>query len=151
MFRILIVCTANICRSPTAEVLLSEGLQGRSVAISSAGIAAVNGDGADLEMQSLLRERGLERITQHRSRSLLPSYVTQADLVLCMEPEHLDAVLRMHPLATGRTKLMGHWEGLVSVDDPTGGLPSDYEKALRDLERLSGQWADKVVALGMCQ
>jgi len=150
MFRILIICTANICRSPTAQILLAKALEGHSVEVCSAGTVARNGDEADQQMQLLVAHHRLGQLSGHRSRNLLPSYVNQSDLVLCMEPEHCEAVLRLQPLAIGRTKLMGYWDGLETVDDPTGGLPAEYEKTLFDLKRMCGQWADKVVALGMC-
>jgi len=44
MKNVLFICTGNVCRSPMAEELLRSQLNGdRNIAVSSAGIGAVNG------------------------------------------------------------------------------------------------------------
>ena len=57
-FRILTVCTGNICRSPVAERLLQAGL-GDAVAVSSAGVRAVVGDPIHPGMVALLERSGI--------------------------------------------------------------------------------------------
>jgi protein-tyrosine phosphatase len=150
MLRILVVCTANICRSPAGEVFLAHALAGRNAQVDSAGTMAIDNHYAHPEIEGQMRERGFEQITAHRSTALMPSRLDQYGLILCMEQEHLDWIKRMQPTATGKAKLLGHWSGQKGVTDPINGPKEGYTEALNTIERYSQQWADKVVALGMC-
>ncbi|KAF1017383.1 MAG: Low molecular weight protein-tyrosine-phosphatase Wzb [Stenotrophomonas maltophilia] len=48
MFKnILFVCVGNICRSPSAEVMLRQSVQGKGIHVSSAGLGALIGHGVD--------------------------------------------------------------------------------------------------------
>ncbi|HEV8297786.1 MAG TPA: hypothetical protein VGQ20_10825 [Acidimicrobiales bacterium] len=86
--RILIVCTANICRSPMAEVLVADCLAARDVAatVGSAGFLAGGQPASDAAIQ-VMAERGLD-LSHHRSREVTPELVHEADLVLTMERRH---------------------------------------------------------------
>jgi protein-tyrosine phosphatase len=151
MFKILVVCTANICRSPAAQQFLIESLRGKQVKVESAGTLALDGNYADATIQALMIARGFESITQHRSRALMPSHLAQADLVLCMERDHMVRVQRLNPLSVNKTRLFGHWENQAEVDDPVGRSEQTYARALDEMERLTSQWADKMSMMGMVQ
>jgi len=85
---VLILCTANQCRSPMAEVLLRRHLQRAGVAatISSAGLweggAPATGHGV-----AAMADRGLD-LTGHTSRRLTDDMVRHADLVIAMTRQH---------------------------------------------------------------
>ena len=149
-FRILTVCTANICRSPAAQVLLARAMQGQKVQVDSAGTLAINGNGADQTMQLLLNEKGYGAIAEHRSQALLPSLIAKYDLLLCMQDSHLHWITQRSPMAIAKVKLLGHWEQGRQVADPIGQNRLEYERALQEIERLSLQWAHKLIDLGMC-
>ena len=87
MPNVLIVCRANMCRSPMAEFLLRHHLEQSSISdwtVHSAGAAAVDGWPAAEGAVEALRELGLD-LTAHRSRSVAQAMLDQADLVLFME------------------------------------------------------------------
>lgn len=149
MFKILVVCTANICRSPAAQQFLIESLRGKQVKVESAGTLALDGNHADATIQSLMIARGFESITQHRSWALMPSHLAQADLVLCMERDHMARVQRINPLSVNKTRLFGHWENQAEVDDPVGRSENTYARSLDEMERLTGQWVEKMSMMGM--
>lgn len=87
--RILVLCSANQCRSPIAEVLLAHHLSGSRtpVTVRSAGLFS-EGEPASSEATSALAVGGLD-ITQHRSHRVTGSDLAWADLVLGMSREHV--------------------------------------------------------------
>jgi len=151
MFKILVVCTANICRSPAAQYFLLDSLKGKQVKVESVGTLALDGNFADSTIQSLMIDRGFEGITQHRSRALMPSHLTQSDLVLCMERDHMARVQRLNPLSMNKTRLLGHWENQTEVDDPVGRSEKTYARSLDQMQRLAAQWVEKMSMMGMVQ
>lgn len=149
MFNILVVCTANICRSPVAQIYLANMLEGRQVRVESAGVMAINGHHADDEIQTIMLDRGFANVESHRSRTLLPSYIQNYDLILCMEYGHLNHILRMNPIASGKTMLLGHWDAVKEVSDPIGGTKEIYIEAIERMKHLCTQWSEKIVATGL--
>ncbi|WP_159078769.1 arsenate reductase/protein-tyrosine-phosphatase family protein [Orrella marina] len=142
------ICTANICRSPAAQVLLQKELQDYNVLVESAGTRAVEGNPADSSMIELMLERGYDEILQHRSRALLPSHTNRYQLLLCMERDHLASVQSLNPAVLGRARLFGQWDGQSEVDDPVGRSIATYEKSVDRMTVLAGQWAKKMIEMG---
>lgn len=101
-FRILVVCTGNICRSPLTEALLRERLEATlgtgTTSVSSAGTAGVVGAPMDV-----LAAREAERIGvvigDHRARRLTGSTVSAANLVIGLSREHRAAAVGLEPRA----------------------------------------------------
>ena len=91
--RVLYVCTANICRSPSAEALLSAAGVAQ---VQSAGTAAVHGAPC-CTLAPLLA--GVE----HQSQPLTSELVQWADLVLTAAREHQSTVLSLDPDARAKT------------------------------------------------
>jgi len=90
--RILFVCTANICRSPTAEYLTRHRFGAEKFHVRSAGFLASDKSCPD-ELQRVLSGRGIS-VADHRSYKLDQDTVTAADLILTMESRHvLDATV----------------------------------------------------------
>ncbi len=101
-FAILVVCTANICRSPLAELLLASRLDLRRFEVASAGVRGWQDQPMDAAVQEQARTLGLEP-ESFRSRALLPEHVAVADLVLTATREHRAGVLDLDPSALRRT------------------------------------------------
>lgn len=99
MIRLLTVCTGNICRSPFAERMLQaelETLRPSLFSVQSAGTEAMVGHGMEAESAQLLRNLGGSSDGFVASQ-LVPSTLTDSDLVLTMTVTHRDAVIRMSP------------------------------------------------------
>lgn len=80
---ILVVCTANVCRSVYAANLLSEGARRIGVAVRSAGLAATdNQEPCELVAQRLLDRSGVS--LTHRSHRLTAGDLQSSALVLTM-------------------------------------------------------------------
>jgi protein-tyrosine phosphatase len=86
---ILVLCTANVCRSPMAESMLRARLAVRGIdaEVTSAGFLVAGRPVAD-EVESVLAERGLEPSKPH-SASLDELDPRQFDLILCMTRAHV--------------------------------------------------------------
>src|SRR4051794_9311767 len=114
-FRIVVVCTANICRSPMAEAMIRRGLRaggGDGVVVESAGVYGHEGSPIAPGSASALRALGIED-DGHRGRLLTPEIVGSADLVLTMEERHREAILARSPQAQGRTFTLREFARLV--------------------------------------
>ena len=115
--RILTVCIGNICRSPTAEYLLRERLASRDIQLSSAGLGALAGYPMDATALQLLAEQGIDGAA-HRARQLTPAMLREADLVLGMEKNHVDAMVRLAPEASGKIFILDKWLQGRDIPDP---------------------------------
>jgi len=101
-FRVLTVCTGNICRSPMAEQYLRAGFDraGLSdVLVESAGTMAQDGQGMPAQAEALVRRFGADP-SGHRARYLFEGHVAGADLVFGMAREHRRAVVSLFPRAS---------------------------------------------------
>jgi protein-tyrosine phosphatase len=132
-FRLIFVCTGNICRSPFAEILTRHLLVGRlgsQVAsrfdVSSAGTRAVVGASMHPGSQAELAPWGLHRAaaTRFTARQLRPSIATSAHLVLGVSPEHRSAAVECAPAALATAFSLGEFARLVDPIDRSG-LPRD--------------------------
>lgn len=140
MFRkILIVCIGNICRSPTAEIVLRHALGDNDFQVSSAGLEALVGRPVDPTAATLLRERGLDP-DQHSARQLTPDLLAAADLVLVMERAHQIRIVREAPQASGKTLLLGKWRGDLDIPDPYRQQRPAFEHVLRLIDDSVAGW-----------
>ncbi|KAF1699989.1 low molecular weight protein-tyrosine-phosphatase [Pseudoxanthomonas suwonensis] len=141
MFRkILFVCVGNICRSPTAELLMRRRLQGRSnVEVSSAGLQALVGRPVDPQAATLLRENGIDP-DSHVARQATPSVLVAADLVLVMEQSHHARIVREVPQVSGKTFLLGKWRGQQEIPDPYRQHREAFQHVYRLIDDCVDSW-----------
>lgn len=138
---VLIVCHANVCRSPAAEQLF------RAVApqpgrFHSAGLRAREGAYMDPMMQHLLAERGV-KVGKHRARRLTRRLVRAADLVLVTERRQVSEVEWLDPTARGKVYALGNWEN-SDVADPHGLHEEAYRESLELMDRLVKGWLSRI-------
>jgi protein-tyrosine phosphatase len=142
---ILVLCTANICRSPLAEGLLRLRLQGRpDIHVHSAGVAALAGSGAHPLVLELLDEAGVDLRT-HRARQCDLELLQQSDLVLVMERPHLRWLSGTFPQFHGRSFLIGHWRERSEVPDPIGRPRAAFEAVRDQIELCVDDWLAKIL------
>jgi protein-tyrosine phosphatase len=139
-YRVLFVCTGNICRSPFAERLLRvrlDSLLGATAArieVSSAGTFGLVGEPMMPEAaRTLLRFGGTD--AGFAARALDVAQVEDADLILGLAREHRSAVLKMVPRAASRTVTLREYARLltdVSIADlpPSGPDPVERFRAV---------------------
>ncbi len=98
MARILLLCTANQCRSPMAEVLLRA--RRPTLEVQSAG-RLPGGVGASPTAVQVVAERGLD-LSKHVSQTATPGLVAESDLILGMAREHVRDAVLLRPEVRGR-------------------------------------------------
>lgn len=142
--RILVVCMGNICRSPIAEAVLKSLLPNKQV--SSAGIATetsgLSGAPVDSTMYELAESSGL-KVSEHKAQQLSESLCDTSDLILVMEPEHMELVSIIAPNARHKTLLFGQWSG-GSIADPYQKSQSASSRALQEIQLAGREWAAKL-------
>lgn len=98
---ILLVCAANVCRSPLAELTLRErfaAVGGAQPELLSAGVSAARGDAICAQVARLHGEpRWRELAGWHRSQPLEPEMVRRATLVLTASRAIRSAVVAAAP------------------------------------------------------
>ena len=102
MDTVLVVCTANICRSPLMEALLRRDLDPARFQVESSGTLARRGHPVDSMVRLEMARLGVDP-SGLVSKPLLESQVTAASLVLTATKDHRSAILQREPLALHRT------------------------------------------------
>jgi protein-tyrosine phosphatase len=140
-YRVCLVCLGNICRSPTAEVLLRAELERARLAGQVEVDSAGTGDwhvGAPMDpgARAELSRRGYDG-AGHRARQFDPSWFERYDLVVAMDQANLARLHRMAPdrSAAERTVLFRSFDPALAgrrnardleVPDPYNGAPEEY-------------------------
>jgi protein-tyrosine phosphatase len=100
-YRICFVCMGNICRSPTAEVVMRSmladaGLDGR-VVVDSAGTGGWHeGERADERAVQTLKAHGYDG-TEHRARQFDPAWFAERDLIIAMDGKNMQSLRWLAP------------------------------------------------------
>lgn len=146
-FRLLYVCTGNICRSPFAEILtrhlLIGRLGGRVAArfdVSSAGTSAVVGSQMHPNTRDELMPWSLDGAIAGRfaARQLQAEMVRTADLVLGASARHRSAVVEREPAALATAFSLREFARLTTAVDRSNlpYQPLERAHALIDQARL---------------
>lgn len=132
---ILVICTANICRSPLAAAMLASEAERRAgpdapVRVPSSGLHGLAGEAAAPHSADEARRRGLD-LAGHVAQVTDPAGVERADLVLTMTERHRARVARLVPAATRTTFTVREFARLVAALQPVEG-----DLGLRDRVRF---------------
>jgi protein-tyrosine phosphatase len=146
---VLIVCHANVCRSPAAERLFrayaareARKNGGRAIEFHSAGLCAEHGDEIDPMMYQLLAERDVDA-SGHCARRFGRGMARSADLILVPERRQIAEIERLDPVTRGKVHLLGKWED-SEVADPYGSHEMAYRESFGLIERLVLGWLNKI-------
>ena len=141
--KILFVCLGNICRSPSAEIIMQKMLEKKGltnhVELDSAGLLDYHeGEMADSRMREHAAKRGLH-IT-HRSRPVKASVDFEYfDLIIGMDDDNMKALNELARLPAWKSKLhkMTDFKKEMTynyVPDPYYGGSQGFELVLDILE-----------------
>lgn len=102
---ILIVCAANVCRSPLAELLMRRGLQDlEGIRVASVGTAARGEAGICGRVEQFREDDAWTAMAQaHRSRPASTGLLEQATLILVSSRDVRADVVLAAPTVRGRT------------------------------------------------
>ncbi|MCD9154535.1 arsenate reductase/protein-tyrosine-phosphatase family protein [Aeromicrobium duanguangcaii] len=115
---ILVVCTANVCRSPVMEAMLAQLLDASRFEVTSAGVMAPRGKPIDPASAAQLRARNVP-VPDRTARQLRSDLVAAADLVLTATRSHRAEVLDLDPRALRRTFTLVEFAGLCTQVEAT--------------------------------
>lgn len=150
MPEIIIVCTANICRSPVVEAVLRDRLAAKGLEgwrVRSAGTWATNGQAASRYSREILAEQGLD-ISGHTSQVITREILEGADLVLCLETGHAEALQAEFPEHRDKIFLLTEMVGQrYSISDPYGGPRFAYERMINDVTQLVEDGLPRIIEL----
>lgn len=153
MPRILMVCTANICRSPVAEALLAERLRVADPVtdwhVSSAGTWAQVQRGASQFSVEVVKEQDGLDITAHRARMVTAVMLAEQDLVLCMESGHAEALRAEFPDQAHKIYMLSQMvhNRRFNISDPYGSTKDNYEMMVTQVRDLIDQGLPQIMAL----
>lgn len=135
---ILMVCTGNICRSPTAEAVLRTKLQRaglRGVAVDSAGTHGYHtSEAPDPRAIAAAARRGYD-LASLQARPMVDEDFVRFQWILAMDHSHMAWLQKRLPHGQGERAglLMVHaqrFSGLTEVPDPYYGGPAGFERVL---------------------
>jgi protein-tyrosine phosphatase len=162
-YRVMTVCTGNICRSPMAEIVLRDRLEaaglGDRVVVDSTGVSdEERGNPIDRRARTVLLEHGYAVDGTHRARQVRPDDLASRDLVLAMTAQHARALRRLVEGRRGpgqrpgiqdladRLRMYrsfdpaaphvepGGTESVLDIADPWYGGAQDFEDCLAEVE-----------------
>jgi protein-tyrosine phosphatase len=158
-YRIMTVCTGNICRSPIAEVVLRDRFEaaglGDRVVVDSGGISSEElGNPIDPRAVRVLREAGYD-VPRRTAHQVDAGDLAERDLVLPMTAQHVRR-LRTQALTEADAAKVRMYrsfdpaapsldvvdESALDVEDPWYGGHDDFLATLEQVEAA----ADEIVA-----
>ena len=135
---ILFVCTANLCRSIIAELMLTQIIEARneSCRVESAGTCVFRPTTPSQVVHTTLKQQGITTMPP-MAKPVTASLVRSSDLILVMEMRHKKQILDRFPQAQHKVWLLreftrGKQEDIV---DPISFSHSSYTQAVADLEK----------------
>ncbi|MBE7540294.1 MAG: low molecular weight protein arginine phosphatase [Opitutaceae bacterium] len=131
---VILVCTANICRSPMAAGLLSHALAAqpeplRSIKVISAGVSCRQGEPVSPHSVTAMKKVGID-VSGHESQPLTQELVSNALAIFGMTETHRNVVLLQFFPNPDTVFLFRDFlpEGAHrEIADPFGGPLSEYE------------------------
>lgn len=135
-YRVIVVCTGNICRSPMGEFILREKFEeaglGEQVLVDSAGTTSWEvGNPADRRTLSVLERNGHADFggSEHTARQFEHSWLDDRDLILAADSGHLSDLRRLARTEEQRARIRLFREfdpealaaGELDMDDPWFG------------------------------
>lgn len=150
MARILVICTANICRSPVAAALLRDRLRKRGLGdwtVGSAGTWAMVERPASRHSVTVMDRHGFN-IADHRATMVDESHLRDADLALTMEDGHAEALRAEFPAHAHKVYLLTEMIGRnYNIPDPYGGPIEEYQRMYDGLAEVIDGGLDRIIAL----
>ncbi|WP_129657292.1 low molecular weight protein-tyrosine-phosphatase [Rothia uropygialis] len=147
MYRIVTVCTGNICRSPMAEYLVRNAAQDAGlggVVVTSAGVSdEEQGNPIDPRARKVMDRLGIDT-SGHSARQVTRQDLEDNDLILALDVPHFRALRRMaadeaqaakiHLMREFDPSVAGEPVEKIGIYDPWYGDASDFDRTFGMIE-----------------
>lgn len=115
---------------------LARELFGDKAEVSSAGLAAWDGDKASPQAIEVLSEYRVD-LSNHRARRLSPELIAEADWVIPMTQAQEERLKMTFPQLSDKIRCLGSWgQAGRDISDPWMGSVSEYRRTAADIEEL---------------
>lgn len=147
---VMFVCTGNICRSPMAEAIFEKMVPGEAdIRVFSTGTHAKEGNLATENSAVVSKSAGLD-LSNHRAKRLSGEMVGQADIILAMEPLHIEHILCLDLWAKDKTFNLARFAANCQTDgdmipDPYGGSLREYQICFRMIHECIGNLYEMII------
>ena len=131
---ILIVCMANYCRSPVAEIILRHHYK-HNFEFISAGISPIAKSGMDPRSIKFLESKGYKSHI-HTPRKINNKLISQADKVYVLDIQLLFKMNQIYKNYSSKFFLLNHHEKDLSLRDPYHLEINEYNDVLKRLEKV---------------
>jgi protein-tyrosine phosphatase len=151
---VLVVCTGNICRSPTGEGVLRRLVAERGLAhrirVASAGTHDYHvGEPPDPRTVKHSSKRGYDLSAQRAAQATKADFES-FDYILAMDRGHLRILRQMQPPGSRANvglflEASGKWKG-EDVPDPYYGAAAGFDLVLDMVEEAAARWLERFEA-----
>ena len=153
MPNILIVCTANICRSPMGEAILKKLVSERDDAdqwhIESAGTWAIEGRDPAFLSKYVMELMGMD-ISSHRSQPINLRMLQNFDLILTMEKDQKRLLKAQYVDFNDRIYMLSEMvDEEKDIPDPIGGELVYYQQIAQLLEHILSDGLERIYTLSI--
>lgn len=145
MYRLLIVCTGNTCRSPMLETLIKDKVKklNKSIEVKSVGLRVLEGDKVSEKARKALKKYGL--VIRHKPTQITEKALERADTIITVTDDH-KYYLKDNKCAY---KIFSLRETVgFNIPDPYGQTDVEYANCAEKLDYASGIIVENLLKVG---
>lgn len=131
----LVICMANYCRSPVAEILLNIRFKDY-INFTSAGLIQFDKVGMDIRSSNFLIEKGINNFF-HQPKKLTEKLLKDADIIYAMDIKILLELNFSYPNYSKKFSLFSLKDEKIIINDPYRLNDSEYVEIMKKIDYIS--------------
>ena len=133
---VVLVCYANFCRSPVAEILLRDKFGSEKYNFISAGIHPIKKVGMDDRSLKFLRSLNINLDYLHMPKKLNYKIIKNAKYIFGMDHLCIKLLNESFSSEMSKIKLFSHQNKDISIIDPYKLPDNEYEAVMNDIHQI---------------